>query len=459
MPAVQLPMPVEDLEWQQEGERVRAHYSSLTLHRKCPQAWYYRYDVGLRGDREQVAAPERDFGSWWGALRAAEALERGRSLGSLRGKPKKFRSVDDIDKFDAATVTVRHVAEAASAWWEKQSFEAKEEWATRLGDELPSLLSGKFERWLDEYAEDRKYERPIAVELFWDRVLPKPEGDRRWDNEAGQLELYLLGFIDEVYEDTQRGLIVARDSKTSKGLANASAVQDMMDSQLHLYAWGATPTLAAMGVDPIRAVGYDRMLSKKPATPQLTLTGTLSKAVTNFDLKTYLDWATEDTRPLTREALDVVLPPEKREKLTDEQKQMIRELPAGRVYGKLGEFMATGAKKGAPKFGIYQPEEAMIEKLSQKSWRHMFFQRTTVPLSSNIVRAHLRSAVDTATDIWRTQNRAAQIGEAARNFSKDNCTWCDFASLCRAQVMGGPDGEYELAEHSLKQVDGKTHLG
>ena len=77
---------ITDEEWEQNGAEVRAHYSSLTLHRKCAQAWYYRYDLGLNRDVEEVAAPERDFGSWFGALTAAEALERGRKFDSLKDR-------------------------------------------------------------------------------------------------------------------------------------------------------------------------------------------------------------------------------------------------------------------------------------------------------------------------------------------------------------------------------------
>lgn len=440
-------------EWDQKGTEVRAHYSSLTLHRKCPQAWYYRYDMGLSRDLEETSAPERDFGSWFGALTAAEALERGRKYDSLKGKLGKFRSVDGIDKFDMRTVTTQEVFEAADAWWEKQPIEAKEDWESRLGQDLPMRLQGAFSRWVDEWDADRKYERPIAVELFWERQLPRPQADAEWDAETGGLTLNLLGFIDEVFEDTQRGIIAIRDKKTSKTLASQSAVDDMMDSQLALYGWGAAPLITSWGLPSPSALAYDRIKSTKPTTPKLTLAGRLSASITQYDLQTYLEFAHENTVPAEL--------PDNFDSLEPWQQQMLlgAQEKGGRLYGNWGEFYASGAKKNEPKFGIYQEEQSVIDRITTPVHRSIFHQRTFVPLSPHVVRAHLRAAVDTATDIYRTQQRAARVGEAARNFTGANCRFCDYASLCRAQMIGGPRGEYELAEHKLRQRDGLKIVG
>lgn len=445
--------PLTDEEWLQEGNEVRAHYSSLTLHRKCPQAWYYKYDLGLGRNVVEVAAPERDFGSWFGALSAAEALERGRKLDSLKGPMKKFRSVDGIEKFDMATVTMDEVFEAAADWWEKQSPEAVEEWHSRMGEGLPERLQGAYVRWRDEWDKDRKYERPIAVELFWQRQLPRPTGDAAWDSETGGLMLNLLGFIDELYEDTQRGLIVVRDKKTSKNLAQQNAVDDMMDSQLALYGWGAAPMITGWGLPAPRALAYDRVKSSRPTQPKLTLAGRLSASATQFDLQTYREFAAQDTVPRDQ--------PDNWGELTDLQQQYITGAQAngGLLYGTWAEFLKTGKNAGDPKFGIYQEDPAVIERISTPAHRSIFHQRTLVPLSPHIVRAHLRAAVDTATDIYRTQQRAAITGEAARDFTGANCRWCDFAPLCRAQMIGGPKGEYEVAEFGLTQKDGLKIIG
>lgn len=417
--------------WQQTDDRVRAHYSSLTLHRKCPQAWYYRYELELQQDREEIAAPERDFGSWVGAWQAAESLERGRKFDSLKSA-RSFRSVDGIDKFKGETVTRGEVEEAAAAWWSHQSDEARAVWNDRLGGDLPDLLATATSRWMDEWAHERKHERPIANELFWERNLPKPPSDAEWDAQANGLSMTLIGFIDELYWDTQREIVVARDRKTSKGLSTQTAIDDMMDSQLALYAWGVGPWLAQKELPQVRGLGYDRMRSIQPKPPQLTLAGKLAvrggePSLSSTDLQTYLEWA----------------------KGPDGE---------GVPWGEEGAYFVSGPRKGAPKFGRYTAEEKVIQALSMPAARSVWFQRSLDPVSPHVQRAHLRAAVDTATDIWRTQKRAERAGEAARNISQSNCRWCDYASLCRAQMIGGPSGEYELLEHSLKTRDGRRTL-
>ena len=68
-------------------------YSGLALHRTCPQAWTYKHLRGLTRAEDEIA-PWRDIGSWWHALRAADALDRGLALGSLRYAPRKISTVD-----------------------------------------------------------------------------------------------------------------------------------------------------------------------------------------------------------------------------------------------------------------------------------------------------------------------------------------------------------------------------
>ena len=77
-----------------------------------------------------------------------------------------------------------------------------------------------------------------------------------------------------------------------------------------------------------------------------------------------------------------------------------------------------------------------------------------MPVNQHVVRAHLRAAVDSATDIWRTEKRAAIVGDAPRNFTKSNCQWCDYQDVCRAQMMGGSMGTYDLSEFGLESKRG-----
>ena len=103
----------------------------------------------------------------------------------------------------------------------------------------------------------------------------------------------LVGYADEVYVDPTRGLTVVRDVKVSKNLASQSAADDMMDSQLHLYAWGLKPMVEEGGVRPITAIGFDRARMIPPVPPKLTQSGRLATyqgqpSVSGCDLDTYL---------------------------------------------------------------------------------------------------------------------------------------------------------------------------
>lgn len=429
MPEVLTP----EQEWQPGQDQIRASYSSLQLHRKCPQAWFYRYELGLRRP-ESGPAPYMHFGSWWGAMRTAEALERGRKFGSLKVPPRKYKPVDDGPEFDQATMTPQDVYDAADEWWAHQDQSTLVMWEEALGEHLPQRLHNLNVRWMDEHDKENQTRHPVGVEIAWERALPRPDGDGAWETSLDAMEfgdgyppVVLFGYIDQAYWDDRRGMIVCSDDKSMKTLAQQTSLDDMMDSQLQLYSWGVLPLFQKLGIEAPKAVGYDRVKSVAPTKPQLTLAGSLSKSVTMFDARTYADWA----------------------KGEDGQ---------GIPWGKEGEYVLSGPRKGEPKFGFYTAEQAEIDKRMTPAFKAGWFQRTTVPLSRNIVRAHLRAAVDTATDINRTMKRGKITQEAARNLTKDNCRSCDYQSLNRAQMVGGPEGEYDLREHNLVGRKGLIQL-
>ena len=452
---------------------IVTHYSALSTHRVCPQKWYFSYALGIRKP-DFGPKPEMHLGSWWAVIRAAEALERGRAFQSLKAEPRLFTGVDDGPEFDMRTVTVADVLEAADKWWESRAFEVKEAWQEKLGGGLPERLRALLVKWMDEFATERQNEAPLGVEVSWRRALPRPAGDLEWlGPESEQLpEIILQGTLDEVYLDRAREMVVIRDGKSHKSLARATNGDDMMDSQLQLYGWGALPTIQAWGHGAPRAVGYDRIRSVAPKEPQLTQAGALSKSITDYDLATYLAWAAEDTRPTEEIAkwLERTLPysevdPETGEvvehepeiMVTREQQDYVRSLPAGRFYGEVGLYLASGPRKGTPKFGVYSPEQDVIDRLSTPMARSTWVVRTLVPLNRNIIAAHLRAAIDTATDAWRTQRRGERVGSVARNLG-DACTWCDYAPLSRALMMGGSEGEYDLRDFGLSAKTGEYLL-
>lgn len=378
-------------------EPDRASYSSLTLHRKCPQAWHYRYLRGLEKVEETEPAVERDFGTWWHAVRAAHAIDRGRQLGSLLEEPKKLNLPDPMDPMKIEDVEgnlVKEVYRLAVQFWERMPHEFTDQFISRMGEPLPQRLLNLDKSWRKEHAEALKRERPLLVEFKWVREV------------QGRT---MVGYVDEIYEDSARGIVVARDHKTSKKLDIKSTVEDMMDSQLHFYTWGVAPRLTELGIR-VSAVAYDRVRSIKSQNPQITQSGTLSKSVTDYSLDAYLEWA----------------------------------------KGPDGEGVPyPGRKKDGSGAGVYFAEQSVIEKLASPSSRSAWFQRTLTPLNRNIIETHVRAGLRTIEDTTRTTKAVEEEGQAGRNLGP-NCKWCDFAPLCRAEMVGGVDGEYLLSDYNLR---------
>lgn len=427
-----------------DGEKVQAHYSSLTLHRKCPEAWYYRYGLNLRPTPSGEPMPYLHAGSWWGALRAADVYERGRHKGSLLPIARPFGAADTysdngdpVPKFDPETVTRKDVLRAALEWWRRLPSEHKEEWMSKIGKELVPHLIYTFQRWQERYGAETEKERPLGAEVFWKKRLPRPEGDQAWAGDQGELpEMWLLGYIDELYEDTERGMIVVRDHKFNSNMGVRTVIDDMMDSQLELYAWGVGDILAQYGLPAVRAVAYDRAKSVAPKPPSITTAGKLASrlgepSINGSDLTTYLNWANG---------------------------------PDGNGLPWRGAaFPRNAAEKADPSLptrykpgGVYTPDQAIIERLSSESHASQWFQRKLMPLNMNVVKAHLRASIDSATDIWRTTKRAEITGGAARNLSTAGCRWCDFQAICQARMRGGNGGVYDLREFGLTSKRGEV---
>lgn len=369
----------------------KSSYSEIVQHRNCPQKWYYARVLHLVKEQEDTA-PALHMGIAWHALRAADSLERAERWGGLLAEPKEIELLGQTIQPDELTTPA--VLDAAITYWQHLDTEAMEAWTKAVGEPLPDRLRTLNARWSEEHAADLEHERPLAVEMGWSRELPN-SADR------------LVGYVDEVYLDTRRNLVVVRDHKTSKTLGIMSAQDDMMASQLQLYAWGANKRIASWGLGSVTATAYDRVRTMRPTTPRLTKGGQLSKQITQYDLATYLAWVHE-----------------------------------GQHY--------EGTKKDGSGAGVYAAEQHVIDHLSSPSWRSNWFQQTLVPINPNIVKAHLRAAMDTMEDIGRTEERGRRDGFAQRNLT-DGCKWCDFNALCRAQMVGGPDGTYPLGDYNLKE--------
>lgn len=377
-------------------DEERATYSSLTLHRRCPQAWKYRYIDGLRRRRSEIT-PALDFGSWFHAARALDRIAKGRAEGTLKAVPDEIHTTDTGPSFPPNS-SPADVLGAAVDYWERLGETAREAWLDWLGQALPDRLEHAYVEWRERWAQDSENEAVLAVEQRWERSVPGTG-------------VVLWGYADEVYQDRKRGIVVVRDCKTSTTLGQVTSLDEMMDSQVQLYAWGLGPTCDEWGVPRPRAVAFDRVRSKAPKTPKLTKAGKLSSSVKDYDLTTYLEWVGDDGIPY------------------------------------------EGMKKDGSAAGVYTAEEAEIERLGSPQVVSQWFSRHLTPVSPHLVRSHLQAAADTCSDISLTRKRAAARGEASRNFGKAACQFCEFADLCRAQMVGGPGGEYAPEEYGLRYRD------
>lgn len=388
-------------------------YSGIAQHRACPQQWQYQRIRNLERFRADDIPVELNFGQWWHALRAADSIERGRAYGTLQHCPEKLQTVDDGPEISTAESDdgslTEAVWDAAEAWWRTLHAEVHDEWDSRIGGSLVDRLAYVDEQWRERWAEEREHEQPLAVEMRWRRELPTLS-----DPETGEVadpDTAMVGYVDEVYYDSKRKIVVVRDHKSHKALGTQTAVDDMMDSQLQVYSWGASPQITEWGYGPVRAVAYDRVRSTAPKTPKVTISGTLSKSIKDYDLRTYLEWA----------------------------------------KGPDGQGVPfEGRKKDGSQAGFYTAEESEVARLSDPAAVSAWLQRTLTPLNRNIVTTHLRASVDTSFDIARTIVRVKESGEAARNLTS-RCKWCPFAELCRAEMNGGPNGEYDLAAFGLSK--------
>lgn len=395
-------MKLADVELAQEPKHIS--YSALNNHRQCPRKWYYQYVLKLTKSDDGKPQTGRELGSWWHALRAADTIERGRKAGTIKSVPEFLTTVDGGPTIptdeDQAACLPELVMAAARKWYDDLTEEVRAEWESNVGQMLPERLTSLDSMWKLAHAEETRNEQPIAVELNWKRKLG-----------SGEESPELVGYIDEVYYDVARGMCVIRDHKTAKALDTQSSNMGMMDSQLHLYAWGAAPTVAEWGYK-VKALAYDRIRTKVPTTPKLNKGGTLSKSVTDYDLDTYLSW----------------------------------------VAGPDGEGQPyEGTKKDGSGAGVYTKDEQIVSKLSTPEAQATWVQRKLTPINTNVIKAHLQAAADTYDAMLATHSRAVKSHDAARNLTAA-CQWCEFAKLCRAQMFGGNDGDYDLEDYALEKA-------
>ena len=389
---------------------VYTSYSSLTTFQGCPQRWNYSNVRKLR--KQEKDRTYLDAGSWWHAVRQVNSLTRGMAHGSLKVVPEKVKLpngeyvvvTDDLDE---------RFWEALGMWWESLTGEVKEVWSSGYGDDFPTRLRDLDGTWRKHWADKLKHERPLATEMWWKRP-------HEFQLRGQVATLRLGGVLDELVWDDERQSLIVRDFKTTGAqLQPRTTLDDLMESQPQLYVWGVYPTIATWGLPSLERVQleFDRTRIGKPSTPRVNADGTLSKSVTDFDYYTYVAWAKGPDG-------------------------------AGVPWGEVDKFYASGPRKGQPKFGTYTLDEELAEQLNTPEVWAKWFQRSSSPLNSRVVKSHLQSAVDTARAIIDMRERIEQTGEAARHFGF-NCKRCDFVELCRAEMVGGRMDDFPLEMFGL----------
>lgn len=408
-------------------------YSSLTTVQRCERKFAYKYVHRLRAvDREK---PNMALGSWWHALRAVDAIRRGTDHGSLIDYASVLTTSDSGPEFatsldgetfrvhDLASsselakadlpMTAESVVDVAHEWWARLAEDDREDFVEDIGAPLPDHLWNLWQRHLDRWHEEIAHERPLLVESEWER-------------EIGDTGVVLRGRIDEVYIDVRKGIGVVRDWKSHGSWPSVSdAVLDLQDAQIHLYAWGASGLLAE-SEHSVGAVEYDRVRVKVPSTPSWTKSGNMSKSTTDYDLFTYL--ATIEAGEATYERYKKNIPDEELDALDEDQN-----------WKEIAEVTVT------------EPDPDVVEELSTEEARNSFFRRGPKPINVGVIRSHLHDSVKSAERGDAVAEDVAANVEIPRSTGR-HCQWCDFLSLCRAEMFGDVDPQTDPETFGLRSL-------
>lgn len=270
----------------------RYSYSSLQTLAQCERKYALRHIEELESDKPDPLAPMR--GTAWHAVIQAYLIRQGALRGSLLEKPDHIKILNDrvlaIDwttgsptipapQFGPETELTPDLVIAHVRDWEKDlDGERRDLLVKEYGASLADRLTELWVRYRLHYANENDI--VLLSEYGWSREAPN-----------GML---LQGRVDAVVIREEMGLCIVRDYKTHESWpSEGDAVLDLMDSQLHLQAWGVAPLLKDHGLAP-QAVEFDRLRFKMPTQPKLTTKGVLSKSVTDFDSWTYKRFCAEN---------------------------------------------------------------------------------------------------------------------------------------------------------------------
>lgn len=385
------------------------HQSGLSALRTCEQQ--FAYDRMLRLEPRYLSTAPT-LGTWVHAMLGADDIARGwdedtlirvPEVLDLPGRPMVIHQPDEGIYGDhlrgergrvEGPLDGQLVIEAATHWWNREAGGSfQDDYRSRYRDvDLPDHLADLWERYSLRWdVEDDGRLEVLAVEVEWTRSVRGRGGE----------VVPLAGRVDVVLRDTRYGLVVVRDRKThGQWPSEPQFVQDLMNSQLHLYAWGVAPMLAEAGIGPPSALEWDRIRTKPPTTPALTKAGRLSKSVSDYDLPTYLAWANQHP-----------------------------------------EY--DGTRTVDP--GVYEVEDEVVEHLSSEEERDRFYFRRRFPVNEDVIRTHVAMALEDHHAIEALQEDPSS---AVRSPGR-HCSWCDYLTLCRGQLFGEVADDFDPHDFNL----------
>lgn len=208
--------------------------------------------------------------------------------------------------------------------------------------------------------------------------------------------LILVGKIDGRARDN-RGMEWLVEHKTAKKMPGEEV--RIFDTQVLLYA-GVLPHL---GEKPVNGVIWDYLRTKLPSKPKLLKNGGLSTAKIDTTKEVYL-------REIKRHGLD----------------------PAG-----------------------YEDILADLE-----SRKDSFYRQVKLPLSDTMGKTILEELIVTARQLEELEKQDRQEGSTGRLFPRNltrDCSWCDFAPLCHAELRG-EDTEYLLKHDYMERKNDEKEL-
>lgn len=349
------------------------HNTGMNRLRHCEQQYYFAEVVGL----ETQSSVNMLLGSWFHALMQAQGIRQGVVQQSLLSDHKVvdlgFDAIDPVPLDDLGDPTSgdfvadvhRYLLNNVAAYFPTGLDEEL--------DELPGRAWFLYNRYVARWFPLMQSETVLLVEHEWQR-------DTNGVTYGGKVDRVLIN---------ADGLLVVRDYKSTGSVPTSNF--RLINSQLHLYAWGLAPLLAEYGLGDIMLVEYDYAYTYPPKV-RLTKAGRLYK---------------------NQPALD--------------------------TYALAALLKHEGADPESPHFAEHFQR-------AEEEGNERFFRRSSLPVNEHVVRRLLDEQ-----DILLERAEAMERGDRLPVINPGrHCDWCSFTGLCTATVYGNDTTLLEQEYRSSK---------